>query len=126
MKKLLLIIALIVPALAFGMMATEKAEFKVSGNCGMCKTRIEKAAKINGVTSAEWSADTKVLTLQYDPQKVKLDDVHKKIAAAGHDTEKTRATDAAYNRLHSCCKYEREAVSTSTSSVEKKAGCCSH
>ena len=26
-----------------------KATFKVSGNCDMCKERIEKAAKINGV-----------------------------------------------------------------------------
>jgi periplasmic mercuric ion binding protein len=121
-----LMIAIIVPALAFGMMVTEKAEFKVSGNCGMCKTRIEKAAKINGVSSAEWTAQTKVLTLQYDPQKVKLDDVHKKIAAVGHDTDKTRATDAAYNRLHGCCKYDRTALSTATGNQEQKKGCCSN
>jgi copper chaperone CopZ len=82
-------------------------DFKVYGNCGMCENRIEKAAKIDGVTSAEWSQETKMLTLQYDPQKVNLDDVHQNIANAGHDTEKVRAQDATYNSLPACCHYER-------------------
>jgi periplasmic mercuric ion binding protein len=82
-------------------------DFKVYGNCGMCKSRIEKAAKIDGVSSAVWSQETKMLTLQYDPQKVNLDDVHQKIADAGHDTEKVRAQDEIYNNLPACCHYER-------------------
>ena len=49
-------------------MATSKTEtFKVSGNCEMCKARIEKAAKIDGVIKAEWSDETKLLTLVYEP-----------------------------------------------------------
>ncbi|HJZ40079.1 MAG TPA: hypothetical protein VJ203_06915 [Bacteroidales bacterium] len=37
-------------------MATSKTEtFQVSGNCEMCKVRIEKAAKVDGVNKAEWS-----------------------------------------------------------------------
>jgi copper chaperone CopZ len=88
-------------------MATTKTEtIKVSGNCEMCKARIEKAAKINGVSKAEWSDETKVLTLVYDPSKVKSDDVQKKIAAAGHDTEKYKADDKAYKALPACCKYK--------------------
>ena len=35
-------------------------EFKVFGNCGMCKSRIEKAAKaVDGVSMAEWDKKTK-------------------------------------------------------------------
>jgi mercuric ion binding protein len=87
-------------------MATTKTEtFKVSGNCESCKARIEKAAKVDGVTKAEWSVEKKVLTLVYDPSKVKSDDVLKKIAAAGHDTEKFKADDKAYSSLPGCCKY---------------------
>jgi len=78
---------------------------KVSGNCETCKARIEKTAKVAGVTKAEWSAKTKILTLTYDPSKVKSDDIQKKLAAVGHDTPKYKATDAAYNALPSCCKY---------------------
>jgi periplasmic mercuric ion binding protein len=87
-------------------MASDKTEtIKVSGKCEMCKSRIEKAAKIDGVSKAEWSDKTKVLTLVYDPSKVKSDDVQKKIAAVGHDTEKFKADDKAYNSLPGCCKY---------------------
>jgi periplasmic mercuric ion binding protein len=78
---------------------------KVMGNCEMCKSRIEKAAKIDGVNKAEWNKDSKVLMLAYDPSVIKSDDILKRIAAAGHDTEKFKADSKAYNSLPSCCKY---------------------
>jgi periplasmic mercuric ion binding protein len=86
---------------------SKTTDFKVYGNCSMCKSRIEKAAKTDGVTSAVWSQETKMLTFQYDAQKVNLDDVHEKIADAGHDTEKVHASDETYNSLPACCLYER-------------------
>ena len=86
-----------------------KAEFKVLGECGMCKTRIEKAAKTDGVTSAVWNKETKILKLEYLPSKIKVETIHKNIAKAGHDTEKAKADDAVYSKLPSCCKYERSA-----------------
>jgi periplasmic mercuric ion binding protein len=85
--------------------ATKTETIKVLGNCDMCKTRIEKAAKIDGVSKAEWSDETKLLTLVYDPSKVKSDDIQKRIAAVGHDTEKFKADDKAYKSLPGCCKY---------------------
>jgi mercuric ion binding protein len=89
-------------------MASDKTEtIKVSGKCEMCKARIEKAAKIEGVSKAEWNKDTKVLTLVYNPLKVNSDAVQKSIAAVGYDTEKFKATDAAYKSLPSCCQYDR-------------------
>ena len=89
------------------MAATKTETFKVWGNCEMCKARIEKAAKINGVSKAEWNDDTKLLALVYDSSKVKSDDVQKKVAAVGHDTEKFKADDKVYSSLPGCCKYER-------------------
>jgi copper chaperone CopZ len=86
--------------------ALSKTEtIKVSGNCEMCRTRIEKAAKVEGVTKANWNVKTKVLTLVYNPSKVKMDDIQKKIAAVGHDTPKYKATDKGYKALPGCCKY---------------------
>lgn len=38
----------------------------VSGNCGMCKNSIEKAAKKAGVSAAEWNRETKLLTVTYN------------------------------------------------------------
>jgi periplasmic mercuric ion binding protein len=80
---------------------------KVSGKCEMCKSSIEKAAKIDGVSKAEWNKDSKLLTLAYNPSKVTSDAVQKSIAMVGYDTEKFKATDAAYKSLPSCCQYDR-------------------
>ncbi|MDD4970983.1 MAG: ATPase [Paludibacter sp.] len=87
-------------------MAMTKTEtIKVSGKCESCKARIEKTAKVDGVTKAVWSDKTKMLTIVYNPSKVKMDDIQKSLAAVGHDTPKYKATDKAYNALPGCCKY---------------------
>jgi copper chaperone CopZ len=103
------LVTLVITAGAHAQSASKSASktetVKVYGNCGMCKERIEKAAKLDGVTSAEWNKDSKMLTLVYNPSKVKSDDVLKKIAAVGHDSDKFKADDKVYNALHSCCKY---------------------
>ena len=50
--------------------------FKVYGVCATyCKPRIETASKGKGVASALWNADTKMLTLVYNPSKTTLDKV---------------------------------------------------
>lgn len=108
MKPSTLIIASLFSLNIFGQTNETNTIFKVYGNCGMCKSKIEKAArKADGVKSAEWNEETKIFTLTYDSSKVSVDDVHKKIAAVGYDTEKERADDKVYNNLHECCKYER-------------------
>ena len=89
------------------METTKTDTIKVWGNCDMCKTRIEKAANLDGVSKAEWSDETKLLTLVYDPSKVKCDDILKKVAAVGHDTEKFKADDEVYAKLPGCCQYDR-------------------
>jgi periplasmic mercuric ion binding protein len=122
MKKIILISLLILPFLALAG-TTKKAEFKVSGNCGMCKSRIEAAAKGDGVTSATWSQETKMLAIEYNESKVKLDDIHKRIAKAGHDTDKVKADNDTYNNLPGCCKYER--TTSTTGQAPKSGGCCS-
>jgi Cu(I)/Ag(I) efflux system membrane fusion protein len=80
--------------------------FEVSGNCSMCKDRIEEAAlSLQGVNEAEWSEETKVLHISFDHSKVKLADIHMKIAEAGHDTELEKAPDDVYEALPACCLY---------------------
>jgi len=89
-------------------MASTKTEtFKVWGNCDMCKTRIEKAIKDEGATSASWDQKTKLLTLTFNPSKSSVDEFAKKLAGVGHDTENYRAEDKVYDGLPACCKYER-------------------
>jgi cation transport ATPase len=90
---------------------SKKVNLEVSGVCGMCKSRIEKAAfKTKGVKSAEWSIETKKLTLIINEFKTDILTVQKNIASIGHDTKDVQASDEAYNSLHGCCKYERTFV----------------
>lgn len=92
------------------MVSTKTETFKVWGNCDMCKTRIEKAVKEDGATSATWDQKTKMLIVTFDPSKTSVDAFGKKLSEVGHDNEKYIADDKVYNSLPDCCKYERAGV----------------
>ncbi len=102
---------------------SKKVNFEVSGVCGMCKSRIEKAAfKTKGVKSAEWSVETKQLNLIINEYKTDPLTVKKSLAAVGHDTEEIQATESSYETLHGCCRYEREFL---VKNKTIKETCCS-
>jgi len=82
--------------------------FKVWGECGMCKSRIEKTVMAEGATDASWDSKTKLLTVRYNPAKTGKEALSKKLAAAGHDTEKFTAPCDIYNSLPGCYHYERQ------------------
>ena len=82
--------------------------FKVYGNCGMCEKTIEGSLKgVKGIEKADWNKDTKMMEVVYHTHDISLDEIKKKIAAVGYDTEEHRATDKVYNNLAGCCQYDR-------------------
>lgn len=81
---------------------------KVWGNCGMCQTKIEKAAKSAGAKTASWDADTKELKVTYAAKKTSSAKIQEAIANTGYDTQDFKAVQAAYDNLHGCCKYDRK------------------
>jgi copper chaperone CopZ len=86
---------------------TKTETFKVWGKCEMCKARIEKTVKAEGSTNASWDSKTQILTVTFDPSKTSNDELSKKLASVGHDTEKYKAPDDVYAKLPGCCHYER-------------------
>jgi len=82
---------------------------KVYGNCGMCKTTIEKAGNIKKVAKVDWNQETQMATLTYDASVTNQDEILKRIALAGYDSDKFLAPDEVYNNLHGCCQYDRVA-----------------
>ena len=120
MKTILIaVVALLSASVAGAQINNAKTETaKVSGNCGMCETTIEKAGNKKKLYRTDWNVDTKMASITYDSKKTDLDAVLKSIALSGYDNVKYLAPDEAYNKLHGCCKYER-------STSEKKAACCS-
>ena len=87
--------------------STKTESFKVFGKCDMCKSRIEKIVKAEGLTEAAWDAKTQMLVVTFNPSKTSKDALSKKLASVGHDTEKYRATGEVYANLPGCCQYER-------------------
>lgn len=89
--------------------AVKKDTIKVWGNCGMCKSTIEKAARSAGASYANWNEDSKELKISYAVNKTSAEKIQQAIARSGYDTQDFTADNKAYNSLHGCCKYDRKA-----------------
>lgn len=113
MKKSLLKIMIAITVLLSTTMSaqtknTKTEEVKVSGNCGMCKKTIEKAGNINDIATVVWNKETKIATVTYDESKTNKEEIAKRIAIAGYDSELVKAKDEDYDNLPGCCQYDRE------------------
>lgn len=121
MKTIKLLSVIILTIISTSLFAQSKTDtFEVFGNCAACKARIEKAIKIPGVTSADWSVNTKLLTVNYIPSQIKLKTLQKRIAEAGHDNSKFAAQQDVYEGLPGCCQYERSKAAKTNGEYPKK------
>jgi periplasmic mercuric ion binding protein len=123
MKSLkILSLAVAVATMSLTACAQTKTEsFKVNGNCGMCKSTIEKAAKAAGAKDAKWDVDKKELTVTYKSTTTNTAKIQQQVANAGYDNAGFTATTESYKKLHGCCQYDRSA----SPDASAKAGCCS-
>ena len=114
-------IALICSVISSSLLAQKaKTEtFKVSGECGMCEKKIEKAAKTAGASYAEWNKDTKIITVKYNSTTSNLAKIQKSIADAGYDNAGAKATDESYHKLDECCQYDRATITKACCDNEK-------
>lgn len=92
---------------------------KVKGNCGMCKDRIEAAVKELPSAHGTWDQETQILNVIFSEDKTSLDEIAKNIARVGHDNELYRAEESDYNKLHTCCLYDR--VSKLSSEIQNNS-----
>ena len=53
------------------------------------------------------------MKVTFEASKTDMNKIKKAIAAVGHDTKEFKAKNSVYNKLPSCCQYERP----------KKVGC---
>ena len=96
---------------------------KIYGNCGMCETTIEKAGNKKKIAKVDWNKDTKMATITYDAKKTNQDEILKRIALSGYDSDKFLAPDDVYTKLPGCCQYDRVkkvVAKTETPKVETK------
>lgn len=108
--KILIAISVLLSTTSNAQIKNAKTEnVKIYGNCGMCETKIEKAGNIKKIANVDWNQETQMATITYDATKTNQDEVLKRIALVGYDSDKFLAPDDVYTNLHECCKYERVA-----------------
>lgn len=105
---------------AINAQSVKEETIKVWGNCGMCKSTIEKAAKKAGAKQANWDEETKELKVSYAVNKTSNQKIQQEIANNGYDTEAFTAPENVYNKLHGCCKYDRK----NAEAADTKTACC--
>ncbi|MTI22766.1 copper chaperone [Fulvivirga sp. RKSG066] len=104
MKTLLItLFTLFIFSASFGQKQVVEDSIPVSGNCEMCKARIESALEIKGIKLAEWNMDSQKLFIAYREDKISEKEIHDAIVATGHDTDKKKAEDEVYAKLPYCC-----------------------
>lgn len=86
---------------------TKIESVKIYGNCEMCEKTIETAGSVKKIANVDWNKDTKMATITYDSTKTNQDEILKRIALAGYDSDKFLAPDDVYSKLAGCCQYER-------------------
>jgi Cu(I)/Ag(I) efflux system membrane fusion protein len=84
------------------------ARFKVYGNCGACEERITEALDQKGIVAGGWDREKQEVWVVYRPSKVTLEQIHRYIAAVGHDTDLMKADSAVYQSLPNCCLYREK------------------
>lgn len=83
---------------------------KIYGNCGMCKTTIEKAGNNGNISKVIWDKETKIANISYNSKETNLNEILKRIALSGYDNEKFLAPNEVYAKLPECCQYKRETI----------------
>ncbi|WP_235009816.1 MULTISPECIES: DUF3347 domain-containing protein [Algoriphagus] len=86
---------------------TKTESVKIYGNCQMCEATIEKAGNVKNAAEVDWNKETKMATITYDANLTNPDEILKRIALAGYDSDQFLAPDKAYAMLSECCQYER-------------------
>lgn len=81
------------------------AKIEVSGGCEICKVRIENhLMTLEGIISAKWNLSNKNLRVEMTNNILKLDDIHKALAAIGHSTERLKAKEGVVQQLSIACQ----------------------
>lgn len=130
LMKIMIAISVLLSTTGNAQIKNAKTEsVKIYGNCGMCETKIEKAGNIKKIANVDWNQETKMATLTYDATKTNQDEILKRIALVGYDSDKFLAPDDVYNNLHGCCQYDRVAkvpVKEETTSIASNGDHSNH
>lgn len=87
--------------------AQRRAEtsFQARGCCPWCEENMVNALEGGEVLKIHWDQTTERMTVVYRTRKTTSEEIQRRIALAGHDTDAFPAPDSAYLALPACCWY---------------------
>lgn len=84
---------------------TEKAEILTSAICEMCKETIEyELTFTKGIKFVELDVDSKIVTVEFNPKKISVDDIRNSISGVGYNADSVKRDPKAYANLPFCCR----------------------
>ncbi len=103
MKHVLIIICTLILAACSD--NTSKSDISLASmQCGMCEDTIEKGVKaLDGVIAFDVDPKTKMGHVEFKAGMIDLTTIENAIAALGYSANDTKADQAAYEALPSCC-----------------------
>ncbi len=106
MKKILSIILLLICSNSFAQSKKSAVVIiKTSAECDQCKKRIESNLLYEkGVKFCKLDVPSKNLTVTYNPEKIKPEQLKRAISKLGYDADELKADSLAYSKLPECCK----------------------
>ncbi|MCD1115389.1 DUF3347 domain-containing protein [Chryseobacterium turcicum] len=107
-SKIMGVMMLLVSLVYTAQIKNAKTEMvKIYVNNSQCKATIEKVGNLKNVAMVSWNEETKMATLTYDSSKTNQQEILKRIANAGFDSDSFYAPDDVYAKLPSSCQYKR-------------------
>ncbi len=106
MKNITTLLLFILSGFFFSAMAaTDTLKVKTSAICKECKERIEtRLSFTKGIKSAALDLKTKEVTVIYNSEKIKPEEIKTAITRSGYDADNLPADKKAYDKLPKCCK----------------------
>lgn len=84
---------------------SEKAEILTSAICEMCKETIEyELTFTKGIKFVELDTDSKIVTVEFNPKKISVEDIRKSISGVGYNADSVKRDPKAYANLPFCCR----------------------
>jgi len=88
LKKLMIVLIVLSATVSNSQTKNQKTEsVKIYGNCGMCESTIEKAGNIKNQSNVDWNKETKMATISYDSLITSKEEILKRIALVGYDSD---------------------------------------
>ncbi len=105
MKNIIMLTFVLFTLTAFGQKKAEKVVLQTSAECQSCKERLEtKLNYTKGVRFAELDVPSKMLTVEFNSNKISIKEVKEIVVALGYDVDDLKANPEAYEALPACCK----------------------